>query len=68
MLEVRGCYEKGMLQVPNQGIAKWVEMWSFVSMGEGGVEEADYMHFKRGPLTLKFDRATQRFLKFDRRH
>ena len=22
----------------------------------------------RGPLTLKFDRATSRFLKFDRRH
>ena len=30
-----------------QGIAKWVERWSFVSMGEDGVEEADYMYFKR---------------------
>ena len=24
----------GMLQVPTQGIAQWVERWSFVSMGE----------------------------------
>ena len=23
-----------MLQVPTQGIAQWVERWSFVSMGE----------------------------------
>ena len=25
---------RGMLQVPTQGIAQWVERWSFVSMGE----------------------------------
>ena len=36
-----------MLQVPTQGIAQWVERWSFVSMGEYGVEEAYYMHFKK---------------------
>ena len=37
-----------MLQVPTQGIANWVERWprwSFVSMGEYGVQEADYMHY-----------------------
>ena len=25
---------RGVLQVPTQGIAQWVERWSFVSMGE----------------------------------
>ena len=30
----RGCCRRGMLQVPTQGIAQWVERWSFVSMGE----------------------------------
>ena len=37
----RGCYGRSMLQVPTQGIAKWEERWSFLSMGEGGVEEED---------------------------
>ena len=36
-----------MLQVPTQGIAQWVERWSFVSKGEDIVEEAYYMHFKK---------------------
>ena len=36
-----------MQQVPTQCIAKWVKRWSFVSTGEDGVEEADYMHCKR---------------------
>ena len=30
----RGCYRRGMLQVPTQGITKCVERWSFVNMGE----------------------------------
>ena len=30
----RGCCRRGMLQVPTQGIAQWVERWSFVSMGK----------------------------------
>ena len=30
----RGCCRRGMLQVPTQGIAQWVERWSFVSIGE----------------------------------
>ena len=33
--------------MPTQGIAQWVERWSLVSMGEDGVDETDYMHFKR---------------------
>ena len=38
-----------MLQVHTQGIAEWVERWSFVSMGEDKwVEEAYYMHLKKG--------------------
>ena len=36
-----------MLQVTTQGIPKCVERWSFVSMGEDGVEEAVYMYLKR---------------------
>ena len=28
-------------------IANWVERWSFDSIGEDGVEEAEYMHYKR---------------------
>ena len=36
-----------MHQVPTQCIAKWVKRWSFVSMGEDGGGEADYMHCKR---------------------
>ena len=30
-VEVHG---RGMQQVPTQGIASWVEKWSFVSLGE----------------------------------
>ena len=30
----RGCHGRGMQQVPSQGIASWVEKWSFVSLGE----------------------------------
>ena len=40
-------YGSGMQQVPTQVKANCVERWSFVSMGEEGVEEADYMHYKR---------------------
>ena len=29
-----------MWQVPTQGIVYWVDRWSFVSLGEDGVEEA----------------------------
>ena len=32
-----------MLQVHTQGIAQWVERWSFVTMGE----HMGYMHFKK---------------------
>ena len=42
-----GCYGSGMQQVPTPVIANWVERWSFYSMREDGVEEADYMHYKR---------------------
>ena len=31
--------------MPTQGIANWVERWSCVSIGEDGVEEADYIHY-----------------------
>ena len=30
----RGCHGRGMQQVPTQGIASWVEKWSFVRLGE----------------------------------
>ena len=40
-------YGRGMQQLPTQVIASCVERWSFVSMGEDGVEEVDYMHYKR---------------------
>ena len=43
----RGCYGRGMQQVPTQGIANWGERWSFVILGEDGVEEADYMNYER---------------------
>ena len=33
-----------LYQVPTQDIANWVE-WSFVSMGEDGVEKAAVMYF-----------------------
>ena len=36
-----------MLQVPTQGIAQWVERWSFVSMGED-------MDFKKEIPLLRF--------------
>ena len=36
-----------MLKVTTQGIAKCVERWSFVSMGEDGVERADYMYLQK---------------------
>ena len=36
-----------MQQVPTQGIANWVEKWSFVILGEDLVEEANHMHYKR---------------------
>ena len=36
-----------MQQVPTQGIASWVVKWSFVSLGEDCVEEANHMHYKR---------------------
>ena len=29
------------------GIANWVEKWSFASLGEDWVEEANHMHYKR---------------------
>ena len=35
-----------MQQVPTQGIANWVEKWSFVSLGKDCVEEANHMHYK----------------------
>ena len=28
-------------------VANWVERWSFDSIGEDGVEVAEYMHYKR---------------------
>ena len=31
-----------------QGIANWVVNWSFGSLGEDGVEEANHMHYKNG--------------------
>ena len=30
----RGCHGRGMQQVPTQGIANWVEKWSFIGLGE----------------------------------
>ena len=33
-----------MQQVPTQGIANWVEKWSFVILVEDSVEEANHMH------------------------
>ena len=33
--------------MPTQGIANWVERWSFVILGEHIVEEANHMHYKR---------------------
>ena len=36
-----------MQQAPTQGIANWVEKWSFVSLGEDGIVEANHMHYKR---------------------
>ena len=36
-----------MQQVSTKVIAKWLERWSFDSIGEDGVEEADYMYYKR---------------------
>ena len=36
-----------MQKVPTQGIASWVEKWSFVIFGEDWVEEANHMHYKR---------------------
>ena len=37
-----------MLQVHTQGIAEWVERWSFVTMGE----DMGYMHFKKKYITM----------------
>ena len=33
--------------MPTQGIASWVVKWSFVSLGEDSVEEANHMQYKR---------------------
>ena len=38
---------RGLQQVPTQGIAKMVERWSFLILGEHIVEEANHMHYKR---------------------
>ena len=32
--------------MPTQGIASWLEKWSFVSWGEDRVEDANHMHYK----------------------
>ena len=51
MTEVYTCLKdvgsRNILHVSTQGIAKWVERWSFVSLGEDGVDDADNMQFKR---------------------
>ena len=36
-----------MQHVPTQGIASWVEKWSFVILGEDRVEKTNHMHYKR---------------------
>ena len=36
-----------MQQLPTQGIASLEEKWSFVSLGEDLVEEANHMHYER---------------------
>ena len=33
-----------MQQVPTQGIASWVEKWSFVSLGVGGLSKGGKSH------------------------
>ena len=36
-----------MQQVSTQGIATRAEKWSFVSLGEDSIEEANHMRYKR---------------------
>ena len=36
-----------MQQVSTQSIAHWVEKWSFITLGEDCIEEANHMHYKR---------------------